>query len=232
MRILALETSTELCAVAVCDGDRWLERTEQAGQRHSELLVPLVRDLLADAQIALHQLDGIAFAAGPGSFTGLRIGCGVAQGLALGADLPLVGIQTLEAIAEVAREQRGLTRVVAAIDARMQEVYIAAYDHDGTGWQVTMEPAVARPGAVAMPPGSDWHGAGNAYDIYPALRERLAPVLSAFDGSVAPSASAVGRLALPRFATGAGVPARDAAPLYVRHRVALTSAERASGSRL
>ena len=108
--------------MALGDGGRWSERVEHAGQRHSELLLPMIRALLDEAGLRLADLDGIAFGAGPGSFTGLRIGCGVAQGLAFGANLPLVGVSTLEAMAETSRTVRGWTRVVVGLDARMQEV--------------------------------------------------------------------------------------------------------------
>src|SRR5580704_18367363 len=122
MHVLALDASTDVCAVALGDGTRWSERTEAAGQRHSELLLPMVRSLLTESRLELPDIDGIAFGAGPGSFTGLRIACGVAQGLALGANLSLVGVATLEAMAEEARIRSGSTRVIAALDARMQEV--------------------------------------------------------------------------------------------------------------
>ena len=228
MSILAFDTSTEVCAVALGDAAGWLERHEHAGQRHSELLLPMIRALLAEAGLALADLDGIAFGAGPGSFTGLRIACGVAQGLALGAELPVVGVATLEAMAEAAHARHGWTRVVAALDARMQEVYLAVYERDGERWRTTLEPCVVKPDAVLLPEGTVC-GAGNAFAAYPVLRERLA---GEFDASILPGAVAVGKLALPRFAAGEGVAARDAAPLYVRHRVALTTAERDAGARL
>jgi len=231
MRILAFDASTEICAVALGDGVRWVERSERAGQRHSELLLPMIRALLSEAALTLADLDGIAFGAGPGSFTGLRIACGVAQGLALGADLPVVGVATLEAMAEAARTSHDWTRVVAALDARMQEVYLAAYEYDGERWRVHVEPCVVKPDAAPLPVGR-WSGAGNGFGAYPVLRERLAGVLSACDEIVLPTAVAIGNLALPRFAAGEGVAARDAAPLYVRHRVALTTAERDAGLRL
>jgi tRNA threonylcarbamoyladenosine biosynthesis protein TsaB len=232
MRILALDASTEICAVAVGGSAGFIERSEVAGQRHSELLLPMIRSLLADAGTSLRELDGIAFGAGPGSFTGLRIACGVVQGLALGAALPLVGISTLAAMAEVARRRDACTRVVAALDARMHEVYVAAYEHDGTSWHERVAPAVVKPEAAPLPPGAGWLGVGGAFAVYPALRLRLAGALADCDPGVTPTASTIGTLALPRFAAGEGVPARDAAPLYVRHRVALTTAERAAGSTL
>ena len=232
MRILALDTSTEICAVALGGSAGFEERAVSAGQRHSELLLPMIRSLLADAGMSLQELDGIAFGAGPGSFTGLRIACGIAQGLALGTGLPLVGVSTLAAMAEVARQRDGRGRVVAALDARMHEVYIAAYEHDGARWHERVAPAVVKPEAAPLPPAAGWLGVGGAFAAYPALRLRLAAALADCDAGVTPTASAIGALALPRFAAGESVPARDAAPLYVRHRVALTTAERAAGSTL
>jgi tRNA threonylcarbamoyladenosine biosynthesis protein TsaB len=232
MRILALDASTDVCAAALGDGVSWGERAETAGQRHSELLLPMIRALLTEARLGLRDLDGIAFGAGPGSFTGLRIACGVAQGLALGANLPLVGVATLEAMAETARMRTGCTRVIAALDARMQEIYFAAYEHDGTRWRDRVAPMVVAPGSATVPAGAGWSGVGNGFAAYPALREHLAGALGSCDESILPTAVAIGALALPRFAAGEGVPARDAAPFYVRHRVALTSAERALGMRL
>jgi tRNA threonylcarbamoyladenosine biosynthesis protein TsaB len=230
MRILALDASTELCAVALGGDEGFVERSEVAGQRHSELLLPMIRAVLAEAGIAIGALDGIAFGSGPGSFTGLRIACGVAQGLALGAGLPIIGIPTLAAMAETARLRDGSRRVIAALDARMHEVYVAAYEFEGTTWHERGVPEVTPPEAASIPPGSNWIGVGGGFDAYPALRERMASALVHCDTGITPTASAIGALALPGFAAGAGLPAREAAPLYVRHRVALTTAERAAGA--
>ena len=232
MQILALDASTEACSVAIGDGARWLERSESAGQRHSELLLPMIRGLLDEARVDLASLDGIAFGAGPGSFTGLRIACGVAQGLALGADLPVVGVATLEAMAETARRRNGWTRVIAALDARMLEIYLAAYEHGGEGWRAVIDPIVVLPDAAPLPQGREWAGVGNGFAAYPSLEQRFASCLHDCDETILPAAVAIGELALPRFAAGEGVPARDAAPLYVRQRVALTTAERAAGIKL
>src|SRR5271165_5262780 len=178
MRILALDASTDVCAAALGDGASWVERMELAGQRHSELLLPMVRALLSEARLELPDLDGIAFGAGPGSFTGLRIACGVAQGLALGTNLPVIGVATLEAMAESARSRSGCSRVIAALDARMHEVYLAAYEHDGTRWRETVPPCVVAPGDAPLPPGAGWSGAGNGFAAYRLLRQRLAGVLA------------------------------------------------------
>jgi tRNA threonylcarbamoyladenosine biosynthesis protein TsaB len=232
MQILALDASTEVCAVALGDGVDWLERSEVAGQRHSELLLPMIRAILADGDVTLEQLDGIAFGAGPGSFTGLRIACGVAQGLALGAALPVVGVSTLEAIAQTRRDDAGGDRIIAAMDARMREVYVGAYERDSGHWREVIAPVVVAPDAAPVPEGQGWIAAGSGFAAYPRLREGYGAAISECDGTIVPSATAIGKLALPRFAAGKGVPARDAAPFYVRHRVALTIAERAAGLRL
>ena len=233
MRILALDTSTEWCSVAVGDGATWYRHDEHAGQAHSERVLPMVDAALADAGCALSDLDGLAFGAGPGSFTGIRIGCGVAQGLALGADLPIVPVPTLAAIAQEAFRSRGWTRVLACLDARMREVYVAAFLHDGGRWREVAAPAVLPPAELARHPlldGADWFGAGNGFAAYPELAPQLKLLETAAD--VRPTAQAIGELALPRFAAGDGVAAVDALPLYVRHRVALTVAERNAGVRL
>jgi tRNA threonylcarbamoyladenosine biosynthesis protein TsaB len=233
MRILALETSTEWCSVAVGDGVRWHLRDERAGQAHSERLVPMVDAALAEAGWSLRALDGIAFGAGPGSFTGIRIGCGVAQGLALGSDLPVVPVATLAALAQEVFRFHGWDAVLACLDARMREVYVAAYAREGDRWREIVPPAVGPPDGVVRPiilADADWAGAGNGYAAYPALRSRLA--LERVDVEVHPTARAIGELAVARFDAGEGVAAADALPLYVRHRVALTTAEREAGVRL
>jgi tRNA threonylcarbamoyladenosine biosynthesis protein TsaB len=229
MRILVIDASTEICAVALGDGAAWDERAQVAGHRHSELLLPMIRGLLDDHGATLARLDGIAFGAGPGSFTGLRIACGIAQGLALGAGLPVLGVSTLEALAETARQRHASSRVIAALDARAQEVYVAAYRHDGERWHEVLAPAVVPPAAVALPEGGGWTGVGSGFAAYPSLSERCLDVLASCHPTLFPTATAIGTLALPRMAAGEGVAARDAAPIYVRHKVALTSAERASG---
>ena len=228
MRILAIDTSTEICSVALGDGLDWDERAVVAGHRHSELLLPMVRGLLGAHDLALASLDGVAFGAGPGAFTGLRIACGVAQGLALGAGLPLLGISTLEALAETARQRYGAGRVVAALDARAQEVYIAVYRHEGTRWCEVVPPAVISPAEAPVAEG-EWMGVGGGFAAYPTLRQRYGRGLNSCVPELSPTAAAIGTLAQRRFAAGEGVAARDAAPIYLRHKVALTSAERSVG---
>lgn len=231
MKLLAFDTSTRWLSVACFVDGRWAARGEPAGQSHSERLLPLVDAVLAEAGQRLAGLDGIAFGAGPGSFTGVRIACGVAQGLALGADLPLVPVSTLEALAQSAFRAHGRTRVLACLDARMREVYVAAYRRDGEHWTAESAPAVLHPAGVAAPlDPAAWFGAGDGYAAYPELAARLG--LGACDVSLVPDARSIAELALPRLVAGETVVAADALPLYVRHRVALTTAERDAGVRM
>ena len=250
--ILGIESSCDETAAAVVErGARTLSSVvasqiathlryggvvpELASREHLRAIVPVVRAALAEAGIALGRLDGIAFGAGPGSFTGIRIGCGVAQGLAFGADLPVVAVPTLEALAQEARRAKGWVSVLACVDARMREVYAAMYRANdaevGAAWRVLMEPVAAPPATLRVPAGhGDACGAGNGYAAYPALAAELG--LAAVDANLRPTAQAIGELALPRLAAGAGVAAALALPLYVRHRVALTAAERDAGVRI
>lgn len=233
MRILAFDTSTEWCSVAAGDGVRWHLRDERAGAASSERLLPLIDAVLAEAAWALDDLDGIAFGAGPGAFTGIRIACGVAQGLAWGADLPVVPVPTLAAIAQDAHRVHGRRCVVACLDARMHEVYVAAYRRAGDEWVEAMAPAVVAPAGLsrdALDAQCEWSGAGGGFAAYPALASTLG--LAGADPDIGPTARAIAELALPRLAAGEGVAAADALPLYVRHRVALTSAEQKAGARL
>jgi tRNA threonylcarbamoyladenosine biosynthesis protein TsaB len=229
MRVLAIDCSTEWLAVAAGDEAACVERREHAGQLHSQRVLPLVDALLRERGWTLRALDGIAFGAGPGSFTGIRIACGVVQGLALGASLPVVPIATLEALAQAAYTRHGATRVFTCLDARMREVYVAAYVRHGGAWSVFQPPGVMKPEEVALAAGN-WFGAGEGLHAYPGLATSLR--LSGHDPTIAPSAQAIVELALPRLAAGEGVDAAHALPLYVRHRVALTSDERAAGVRL
>jgi tRNA threonylcarbamoyladenosine biosynthesis protein TsaB len=229
MQILALDSSTQWLSIALGDGTHWHERAEHAAAAASERALPLVREVLSDARLALQDLDGIAFGAGPGAFTGVRIACGLAQGLALGAGLPVIGVSTLLALAQATWRASGHAAILACLDARMREVYVAAYRRVAQSWSVVEAPAVIAPAEMVAPPGI-WHGAGDGFAAYPGLAQRLS--LASVDPCAVPWARAVGELALPRFIAGEGVPAAEAEPVYVRHRVALTSAERDAGLRL
>ena len=229
MKILALDTSTRWLSVALYNGTHASLLRECVDTAASQRILPAVDEILAREGTPLASVEGIAFGAGPGAFTGVRIACGVAQGLAFGVERPVFAVGTLEALAQSAWRQHGWDRVVACLDARMHEVYVAAYQRDGNGWMVVREPAVDKPDALA-PFGGGWHGAGDAFLAHATLAQRLR--LAAYDGAIIPDAQSVAECAWPRLLACAGVPAHEAQPLYVRHRVALTSAERAAGLRL
>jgi tRNA threonylcarbamoyladenosine biosynthesis protein TsaB len=215
MRFAAIETSTEWCGVALwCDGEiACIGR--RAVNRHSELALPMFERLLKSFRITPGELDAVAFGAGPGSFTGLRIACGIAQGLAFARGIPVLGVSTLEALAEEA----AAPRVVACLDARMREVYYAALEKEERGWKEVIAAQCVAPEAAPKPQGEGWIGAGNGFAVYGNLG--LVKVLP----EVHPTAIAVARLAAPRLAAGEGVDAALAAPIYVREKVAFTQAE-------
>lgn len=223
MKLLVLDTSTEWCSAALWLDGRIHARRVLAGQRHSSLLLPMVDELLRDAAIGLRQLDGIGYGAGPGSFTGLRIACAVTQGLAFGADLPVAGVSTLQSIAE----QTGSQRVLTVLDARMAEVYWAAYQRQGQDWLTMSEPQLALPESVSVPEGDGWVGAGNGFvALGDVLRPRLAARLARIDDALVPDAAAMAPLVAAAFARGEGADAALAAPIYLRDKVALTVDER------
>jgi tRNA threonylcarbamoyladenosine biosynthesis protein TsaB len=223
LKVLAFDTSTEYCSVALFVDGATMSQEVLAGQRHSELVLPMVRQALGEAGLVLAELDGIAFGAGPGSFTGLRIACGVAQGLALGADLPVAGICTLEALAQ---EAEG-SRIIAALDARMSQIYHAVYEEGAAGWRSVTEPVLCFPHDAPLVPGDNWTGCGSGFDSYDeVLRARYGDSIKHTIGGIRPHARSIARLAAPRFAAGEAVDPADATPLYIRNKVALKEAER------
>ena len=244
MNLLAFDTSTEAMSIAVgrVDASGQLAPasvhayTGPGGAQASALLIPQVLQLLQQAGLSLDQLDAIVFGAGPGSFTGLRTACSVAQGLAFGArgglGVPVLPVCTLMAVAEEARATHGAAhgathdaiRVMALLDARMDEVYAAAYEYAAGHWQALVEPSLLRPEAVVPPPGALL--AGNVWPVYASRWSdavRAAPQVSAL-----PTASALLRLAPALIAQGEAVPAAQAMPIYIRDKVAQTTEERAA----
>lgn len=220
MKFLAFDTATEWCSAALWVDGACTWRAVHAGQKHSDLLVPMLFELQAEAGLGMKQMDAIVYGMGPGSFTGLRIASGVAQGLALGADLPVLGISTLETLAEEA----GHDLVLACLDARMNEVYAALYQREADAWRCLSGPLVCPPGAVPLPATDGFIGAGSGFLAYPNLaQDRL-------DYSIPdciPHARAMARLAAPRLLRGEGLAAEQAEPFYIRDKVALKICERA-----
>lgn len=217
-KILALETSTETCSVALLAGAGLLLREERAGQRHSERILPMIDEVLYEAGFAPADLDGVAFGAGPGSFTGLRIACGVAQGLGFALDIPLLPVGTLLALAEACAAER----VVACQDARMGEIYHGAYLRQEGRWCEISAPSLCSPDSAPVLPGEGWTGCGSGFDRYgERLGRRYAGQLAGVRPGLVPCAREIARLGAQALALGAGVPAERAAPLYVRDKVAL-----------
>jgi tRNA threonylcarbamoyladenosine biosynthesis protein TsaB len=223
LKILALDTSTEYCSVALWRDGELQTREALAGRRHSELLLDMVDAVLRENGLAPRDLDGIAFGAGPGSFTGLRIACGVTQGIAFGAALPVVGVSTLLALAEAAAAERA----VCCLDARMGQVYHAAYAKRDAGWHPVHAPALYAPDEAPLVAGGYWTGCGSGFKSYgEALGRRYGQCLSAIMPDVYPHAKHVARLAVTEFEQGRAVAAELAAPLYIRDKVALRTDER------
>ncbi|MEO7031485.1 MAG: tRNA (adenosine(37)-N6)-threonylcarbamoyltransferase complex dimerization subunit type 1 TsaB [Herbaspirillum sp.] len=222
--ILAIETSTELASAALWR-DQQCSTLETSGvQTHSASILPMVQKLLTEAGLRLNQCDAIAFGCGPGSFTGVRTACGVAQGLAFGAQLPVVPIVTLEAMAEACRVTSGATDVVAVLDARMQEAYWAHYRYDA-GWQVVTEPTLSAPEAISVQ--AETIGCGNGFLAFAdAFAGR--PFALHANGTIIPHARYIAQLAQVAVTQGRTLQAEFAQPLYLRNHVAYTSAERAA----
>jgi len=227
MDILAIDCSTEYLSLALQARGQLYTCHQQAGATASQLILPQIQSLLNQAQVQLNDLDGIAFGAGPGAFTGVRVACGVAQGLAFGAQLPVVGVNTLEAVAEASEAEK----VIVCLDARMGEIYHAALVKKDGHWQTVCASSVCKPALAPAVLNAGWTGAGSGWEPYSAV---LTPIyeknLTQVRPQILPNATAILTLAMPTFQAGKGLPASEAAPFYVRNRVALTSQERAQGA--
>lgn len=234
VKLLAFDTSTEYLSLALKLGDAVSTFDILAGQTHSQLILPQIQTMLTEAGAELKDLQGIAFGAGPGSFTGVRIAAGVAQGLGFGANLPVVGVCTLMALAEMAlAEVSGANKVIASLDARMGEVYHAAYVKEAGQWQAVIAPGLYKPDALPAVEGGDWVAAGSGWQAYAeemghAYRGQLQEILP----QALPGATAILDLAQPVFISGQAKPASEAMPIYIRNRVALKTAEREQGLKL
>ncbi len=218
MNILALETAADPGSVALWRDGCVIEKSCPGSMANSETLLPLASQILRENGLRFADLDGLAFGMGPGSFTSLRVACGAAQGLAVAADLPLIGVVTLDAMAACCETEK----VLVALDARMGEVYYAFFVNGGLQGEI----GVSAPDGVPLPESSGWLACGNGLAAYPALRIRLAPFVDQWRPEVMPSAAALIRLALVRLNRGERIDPADAAPLYVRNKVAKTVAER------
>ncbi|RZI41938.1 tRNA (adenosine(37)-N6)-threonylcarbamoyltransferase complex dimerization subunit type 1 TsaB [Herbaspirillum sp. HC18] len=220
--ILAIETSSELASVALLHNGQLISHEAAGVQTHSQTVLPMVQALLAQAGLVLSQCDAIAFGAGPGSFTGVRTACGVAQGLAFGCDLPIVPVVTLLAMAQACREAGAAEDVLVLLDARMEEVYWAQYRYRD-GWQVVVEPTLSAPSAVSAT--DPVTACGNGLTAYASIFDEM-PFSRRGMRDISPHATQVARLAEVDLAAGRHVDARNAQPIYLRNKVALTTVER------
>lgn len=223
MKILAFDASTEYCSTALWVNGVVVVREQLAGITHSQLLLPQCQDVLAEAGYTFADLDGIAFGMGPGSFTGLRIACAVAQGLAFAADVPVVGVSGLQALALAT----GAEKVIACLDARMGEIYHATYLRDEGNWKLLGDISVCHPANAPLVKGSGWVGCGTGFNVYAeVLVARYGDALYGVDAAVYPRAADIATLAARQLALGLGQSAELAAPLYIRDKVALKICER------
>lgn len=220
--ILAIDTSTELASTALLRGDRTIVRESSGVHTHSQSILPLVQSVLQEAGISLSQCDAIAFGCGPGSFTGVRTACGIAQGLAFGANLPVVPVVTLLSMAQACRTAGGASDVLAVLDARMGEVYWAQYRFTDD-WEIVIEPTLSS--AEEVVPQGTVIACGNGLTAYAAAFEQSG-LAHRSQAQITPHAVQVAELARTAFVRKQALPAREAQPLYLRNKVALTTAER------
>ena len=218
MKLLAIDTATEACSAALYLDGEISSRYEFAPRQHAELILPMVDMLLADAEIKLSSLDCLAFGRGPGAFTGVRIATGVIQGLAFAVDLPVIPVSTLAILAQGAVGQSN--HLLSAIDARMGEVYWGLFQvHQDVVEAISAE-SVSKPEQVTAPADRQWFGIGSGWDTYAQeLRQAVNGSLTGLQGEAYPHARDIIPLAIRGYAAGAGVPAHQALPVYLRNKV-------------
>jgi len=228
MKVLALDTATEACSVALLTDADLVGVFREVGRGHAEQILDMVDAVLSEAGMVLGMLDGIAASVGPGAFTGVRIGVSVAQGLAFGASLPVVAVTTLEALGLQAM-RGGAQQVMACIDARMGEVYWGCYATDPErGLTARGAAAVGAAESVNVPLVGPFQGIGRGFAAYPVLQALAGLTLPAGACDALPDAKDMARLGAIRFAAGEGRDPADLIPVYLRDKVALTEFERAA----
>ncbi|ALN65525.1 putative molecular chaperone [Lysobacter antibioticus] len=231
MKLLAFETATEACSVAVWLDGEVRERFELAPRRHAELSLPWAEQLLAEAGVRRNELDAIAISRGPGAFTGVRLAIAIAQGIALALDRPIVPVSTLAVLAlrahSLAAAADDALRVYAAIDARMGEVYTGAFELHGGDAHALDEEVVVAPDSAAVPgDAAGWLGVGTGFAAaHGALQQRLGARFAGIDAEALPHAAGLARLAAQAYARGEAVAPELVEPAYLRNNVALTIAE-------
>ncbi len=218
MKLLAFDASSPACSCALYLDGEITERYKIAPRQHAALILPMADELLTEAGLKPIELEGIAFGRGPGSFTGLRIASGVAQGIAFAADIPVAPISSLATLAQAAYIEKGAQKVFAAIDARMSEVYWGMYIIDKQGiMRCEGEESVSAPHHISLPSTEDWYGVGSAWTIYADILAKKCGLSQ--EGESYPQARAMIPLALAAFAEGQIVNAENALPVYLRNKV-------------
>lgn len=219
MKILAIETATEACSAALDIDDSCSHRFEISPRRHTELILPMVDELLHEADIQTSDLDAIAFGQGPGAFTGVRVAIGVIQGLAFAHDIPVIPLSTLAALAQHFAKEHDY--VASAIDARMQEIYWGLYKKNDLGlMQPVGEEKVCSATDITLPSEGEWFGVGTGWDTYAeVLQAQFGSNLSGFNGEILPNAVDIIALAKPAYLENKAIPVEEAMPVYLRNKV-------------
>jgi tRNA threonylcarbamoyladenosine biosynthesis protein TsaB len=219
VKILAIDTATEACSAALYNNGEMTERYQEVPRKHAELILPMVDELLSDSETKLNQLDALAFGRGPGAFTGVRIATGVAQGLAYAAEIPVIPISTLAALAQGVIGKADI--IFSAIDARMQEVYWGLFEVTEANLVFSVnDEAVSKPDEIDITIGKSCFGVGTGWQTYAKQLSSIVDVsLTAFDGNKFPRARDVAVLACEDLKKGKAIPAKEAMPVYLRNKV-------------
>lgn len=218
MIVLAFDTTTEACSVALQVGEKIYTRDELQPRQQAKLILPLIESILREAAITRADLDCLAVTIGPGSFTGVRLGVSVAQGLAYALNLSVIGVSTLAVLAQQAKREYGATRVLSALDARMAEVYFGVYEHEKGQWRTVLPEVVVPPAQVCFPEGNNWVGIGHGWGIS-ALLEASGERIIAHHEDCHPSAVDILPLAAQQIEVSGGVQASELVPVYLRNNV-------------
>lgn len=221
MKILALDTSTEVCSVALSYADQIIQEYQLAPRQHANLILPMVQNVLSEAQLSLHQIDVIAFGRGPGSFTGLRIAASVTQALAFAHNIPVVALSSLQILAQGCYRQYNATHLIAALDASMNEIYCGEYQLHKHCMMLLNPEKVCAPLEITVPKQGEWIGAGSGFDVYhQILQPKLADKLLQWLPNCYPNAYDMITLAAAECQQGKAVAAEQALPVYLRDNVA------------
>lgn len=220
-KILAIDASSEACSVALLNNNEIVDRYDVVPRKHTELILPMVDEVLAEAGLSLSQLDAIAFNRGPGSFTGVRVSTSVAQGLAYAVDLPVIPVSGLATVAQGAWRSKQHGNVIVMLDARMEEVYWAYYQITDNCMKLVGEEHVSPAGNISKPGEADWIAVGSGVNVYnKEIQEWVGNSNIKLNmDSQYPQARDVAELARMEFVTGNAVTAMQAQPVYIRDKV-------------